>query len=76
MAYIVAKPGAQPRHEEIIKFCSDNMPYFMVPRFIEFIDALPKTATEKIEKYKLKAQAEERRQHLWDREVAGITLKR
>ena len=25
MAYIVAKPGARPRHEEIIEFCSDDV---------------------------------------------------
>jgi len=54
MVYIVPEPGEPPRHEEIIQFCSDNMAYFMVPRFVEFIDALPKTASEKIEKYKLR----------------------
>jgi crotonobetaine/carnitine-CoA ligase len=52
------------------------MAYFMVPRFVEFIDALPKTASEKIEKYKLKKLAEQRRSELWDREKAGIRLKR
>ena len=76
MVYIVPKPGARPKHEEIIRFCNDNMAYFMVPRFVEFIDALPKTASEKIEKYKLKAWAEERRSQLWDREAAGISLRR
>jgi carnitine-CoA ligase len=76
MVYIVPKPGEHLKHEEIIRFCNDNMAYFMVPRFIEFIDALPKTASEKIEKYKLKAQAEERRAQLWDREAIGIRLKR
>lgn len=48
----------------------------MVPRFVEFVDALPNTPSEKIEKYKLKALAEERRSELWDREKAGIRLKR
>ena len=33
-------------------------------------------AGEKIEKYRLKAWAEERRASLWDREKAGIKLKR
>jgi crotonobetaine/carnitine-CoA ligase len=48
----------------------------MVPRFVEFIDALPKTATEKIEKYKLQQDASARRDRLWDRERAGIQLRR
>lgn len=76
MVYIVPRPGAPPRPEEIIRFCNDNMAYFMVPRFVHFIEALPKTATEKIEKYKLKAWAEENRAQLWDREAAGIALRR
>ena len=33
----------------------------LVPRFVEFTDSLPKTATEKLEKYKLKQDAQARR---------------
>ena len=62
--------------EDIVAFCSENMAYYMVPRFIEFIDALPKTPSEKIEKYKLKKLAEERRATLWDREKMGIKVTR
>jgi crotonobetaine/carnitine-CoA ligase len=52
------------------------MAYFMVPRFIAFIDALPKTASEKIEKYKLKSWAETNLGDIWDREKVGIKLQR
>ena len=52
------------------------MAHFMVPRFVHFIEALPKTASEKIEKYRLKAWAEENRASLWDREANGIKLGR
>ena len=52
------------------------MSYFMVPRFVDFIDALPKTASEKIEKYRLKQDAQGRRSELWDREREGIEVKR
>jgi crotonobetaine/carnitine-CoA ligase len=48
----------------------------MVPRFVRFIDALPKTATEKIEKYKLKQDAQAHRAELWDREREGIVVAR
>jgi crotonobetaine/carnitine-CoA ligase len=48
----------------------------MVPRFVEFIAELPKTATEKIEKYKLKQDALERRSAIWDREREGIHIAR
>jgi crotonobetaine/carnitine-CoA ligase len=48
----------------------------MVPRFVEFVAALPKTPTEKLEKYKLKLDAQNRREQLWDREREGIEIKR
>ena len=76
MIYVVPRPGETPTEVEIVRFCAGAMPYYMVPRFVAIIDALPKTASEKIEKYKLKAQAEARRAELWDRERAGIVLAR
>ena len=75
MVYVVLKPGEEMLYEEIIDFCNRNMAYFMVPRFIEFVDALPKTPSQKIEKYKLKELAEKRRSEIWDREKAGIKLR-
>jgi crotonobetaine/carnitine-CoA ligase len=49
------------------------MAYFMVPRYVEFRAALPKTATERVEKYKLK---QEGIRQAWDREAAGYKLAR
>ncbi len=76
MIYVVPSPDRQPSEEELVRFCNANMAHFMVPRFVRFVDRLPKTASEKIEKYKLKTWAEENRAALWDREAAGITLQR
>ena len=76
MVYLVRRPGAAVSHEEVIRFADARMSHFMVPRFVEFVDALPKTSTEKIEKYKLKQDAVARRESLWDREKAGIRLTR
>jgi len=39
--------------ESIAEFCAERMPAFMVPRFYEEIDELPKTASGRVEKYKL-----------------------
>jgi crotonobetaine/carnitine-CoA ligase len=47
-----------------------------VPRYLEIVGALPKTPSEKIEKYKLKVDAAARRDQLWDRDKAGITVDR
>lgn len=70
------KDGHSLTEEELIRYCADNMAYFMVPRFIEFVSALPKTMTEKVEKYKLKQDAQERLNQIWDREAAGIIVNR
>jgi carnitine-CoA ligase len=76
MVYVVKKPGAQLTEAALVAFCAATMSYYMVPRYIAFIDALPKTASEKIEKYKLKQMAEASRAALWDREKAGIKIGR
>ena len=41
MAAIVRQPGSGARRGSIIRFCETRMPYFAVPRFLEFVDVLP-----------------------------------
>lgn len=51
LAYVVFKDGVvKPSPEEIVEWCAANLAYFKVPRFIEFVDNLPKTPTSKIQK--------------------------
>ncbi|MFM0201889.1 AMP-binding protein [Paraburkholderia fungorum] len=76
MVYVVLKPGESMTHADVVHFSAEHMSYFMVPRFVEFIDKLPKTASEKLEKYKLKLDADARRAQLWDREREGIEVRR
>jgi len=76
MVYVVCRDGHTISEEELVRFANRNMAHFMVPRFVRFIDALPKTPSEKIEKYKLKVWAEQNRQALWDREMIGLKLER
>ncbi|HEY2204938.1 MAG TPA: AMP-binding protein [Pseudonocardia sp.] len=76
MAYLVAAPDTELSFPDIIEFCAENMAYYMVPRYLEVIEALPKTPSEKIEKYKLKVDAAQRLDQVWDREKAGITVRR
>jgi crotonobetaine/carnitine-CoA ligase len=60
----------------VIEFCVENMAYYMVPRYLQVVDELPKTPSEKIEKYKLKTEAADRLAQFWDREAEGITVRR
>ncbi len=43
--------------EELIAFCRERLASFKIPREVEFVDSLPKTATGKIQKYELRQQA-------------------
>jgi len=71
---VVLKPGAAVTPEELIRHCNDRMPYFAVPRYLEFMEGLPKTPTDRVEKYKLKQAGIT--PNTWDREKAGIQVHR
>lgn len=53
-AYVVLKPGAQTTDAELKAFVKDKLAPYKYPRQIEFIDDLPKTATGKIQRYRLR----------------------
>jgi fatty-acyl-CoA synthase len=49
-AVVVLKQGAQASETELIEFCRENLAHYKAPKRIDFIDALPRTATGKIQK--------------------------
>ena len=53
-AYVVLKDGAIAKAEDLQLFVKDRLAPYKYPRFIEFIEELPKTATGKIQRYKLR----------------------
>jgi len=53
-AFIVPKPGEVLTEEEVIAYCKKNLAAYKVPKIIEFIDELPKSAVGKILRRKLK----------------------
>jgi fatty-acyl-CoA synthase len=55
-AFIELRPGSSASEAEIIAFCRDHLAHFKAPRSVVF-DALPKTATGKIQKYLLREAA-------------------
>jgi carnitine-CoA ligase len=68
MVWIVPREGSEIDPVELVRFCEEQMARQMVPRFVELVAELPKTPTSRIEKYKLRQMAAERRKRLWDRE--------
>lgn len=56
-AFVTLRNSAAVKEEEIIQHCRKNLPHFMVPKKVEFMNGLPKTATGKIQKFELRAIA-------------------
>jgi benzoate-CoA ligase len=57
VAYVVARPGRRVDPDELIAFCRAGLASFKRPRLVVEVDELPKTATGKIQRYRLRALA-------------------
>ncbi len=57
-AYIVPASNVELTEKQVLKYCSENLETFMVPKYVEFMDNLPKTPNGKIDKKLLKAKEE------------------
>jgi acyl-CoA synthetase (AMP-forming)/AMP-acid ligase II len=55
-ALVVLAPGAEATEEEIIKHCKANLAGYKSPTSVEFRDVIPRTATGKIQKFKLREE--------------------
>ena len=70
------QPGATLREEELCRWASERLPYFAVPRYVEFRDEseMPRSPVGRILKVELRAQGVTAR--TWDLEGSGIPLER
>jgi long-chain acyl-CoA synthetase len=57
-AYVVAAPGAHLSAQDVIGHCEGSLARFKCPTAVEFVDALPHSATGKVAKSRLRAAAE------------------
>lgn len=71
---VVRRAGVDLTEDALLRWCVAELPYFMVPRFIEFREDLPRTPTQKIRKVDLRAEGIG--PAAWDREEAGWRLVR
>ncbi|MFD7668575.1 AMP-binding protein [Streptomyces sp. NPDC059788] len=74
---VVLVPDATVDHDELTTYCREALPAFMVPRYLEFVDALPRTATDKIAKHRLRALGDRGlTATTWDRERGDFVTGR
>jgi crotonobetaine/carnitine-CoA ligase len=68
MACVVLRPGATLGASALAEHCAARLARFMVPRYIRFVTELPRTPTDKVEKFRL--QQAGITADTWDREQA------
>jgi crotonobetaine/carnitine-CoA ligase len=70
---LVLDVGARVAPYEVIRILAARLPHYMVPRYIEYFDALPRTPTNKVKKTLLRQQGIT--SGTWDRKDSGHSLR-
>ena len=71
---VVLRPGSPLTEDQLCRWSAERLPYFAVPRYVEFRKGLPKNLVERILKYQLREEG--CTETTWDREAAGLTLEK
>lgn len=71
---VVRRPGSNLKEEDLCQFINDNAPYFFVPRYLDFVDSLPYTPTQKVQKYVLRERGNS--ETTWDLKRSTFKVSR
>jgi carnitine-CoA ligase len=74
MVAVVLKPGESLAPAELLDFCQGRMAHFAIPRYVRFMEALPKNHAERIQKFELRDEGVT--DDSWDREEHGYKVLR
>ena len=74
MVAVVLKLGETMIAEEILEYCEGKLATFQIPRFLEFVDKLPKSEVHRIMKRYLKDQGVS--ENTYDREAGSFYKKK
>jgi crotonobetaine/carnitine-CoA ligase len=74
LVVVTLRPDATVDFAELLDFCSERMPYFCVPRYLEVLDEIPKNVIGRVRKDVLRSRGLGAR--AWDREAHGYVLSR
>jgi crotonobetaine/carnitine-CoA ligase len=73
-ACIMLVEGAEMTHREVLDYCVEQVPYFAVPRYFEFMKEFPRNMSNRVTKYVLEERGVT--PETWDREAEGIIIRR
>ncbi len=71
---LVVTTCAAITERELFDFCCAELPYYMVPRYVELVPELPKTPSLRVQKFVLRDQGVT--EATWDCEAEGIRIRR
>lgn len=74
MVAVVLKPGESLAPDALLDFCQGKMAHFAIPRYVRFMDALPKNHAQRVQKFELRDEGITG--DTWDREEHGYKVKR
>ncbi len=52
--FVVLKPGESMTAEEVIAFCRESLAAYKIPRYVEFLDDIPRTGMKKVDRKALR----------------------
>jgi fatty-acyl-CoA synthase len=58
-AFVIPMPGAEIAEGDVQDFCRNKISWFKIPKYVHFVKEFPMTASQKIQKYKLREMAAE-----------------
>lgn len=73
LAVVSTVPGAELDPAELLAFLRPRLAHFMLPRYVRVLEELPRTPTQKVEKYRLRQEG--LTEDTWDREAHSIVVK-
>jgi crotonobetaine/carnitine-CoA ligase len=74
MIAVVPRNGAAIDPAELLDFCHGKLAHFAVPRYVRFMDALPRNHAERVQKFELRAAGVT--PDTWDRDAHGYKVRR
>jgi carnitine-CoA ligase len=74
MACVVLSGGTRFDSRGFYEWAAEQLPHYMVPRYVQIVDQIPRSHSGKIEKYKLRASGPT--PETWDAMAAGVRASR
>ena len=74
MVAVITRPGEKLSPEELLDFCQGRMAHYAVPRYVDFVEEIPKTGTQRVQYGILRERGIT--STAWDREKAGYQVQK